>query len=138
MKEIAISLGAILTSAVIRTGYESRFKDSEEKPASDQPPEALRDSLTHRDDACCSACQSGYYRSKNPELSTPSNHNKAQPRRRSDSPQDEITRHFAEDIRDEEDEERNIVVIPGHVEILLQALNPRIANIDAIAKGEQI
>ena len=38
--------------------------------------------------------------------------------------------HFQEDVKNEEHEERDVVVVARHVEVFFEALNARIADVD--------
>lgn len=44
--------------------------------------------------------------------------------------QKKVAGNFEEDVRDEEEEERDVEVVSFHIQICLQSLNPSISNID--------
>ena len=69
---------------------------------------------------------------------TPQYHDRAQPSRRIGLANEQVARDLDENIRNEEDEESNIVVMAFHVEILLESLNARIANVDAVNEGKHV
>ena len=63
---------------------------------------------------------------------TPKHHDRAQPCRRGNLPNEDIARYFEEDIGNEKHEQSNIVVLTFHVKVFLQTLKSCIADVDSV------
>lgn len=72
------------------------------------------------------------------ETFTPAEHDCAQPCRGRHLSDENITWDFEEDIRDEKDEQGDVVIRAFHVEIFLQTLYSCVANVDSIDEGQRV
>lgn len=93
-------------------GEESGFQPADDDTAHHQACERLCDSLADGDDA-------------------PGEHDGGDEDGGPQFLEDHIARHFEDDIEDEEGAERNVIVLAVHVEVFFQALDARIADVDA-------
>ena len=69
---------------------------------------------------------------------TPQDHETAQPSGWSNLAHEKIAGNLEENVGNEEDHEGDVEVLTLHMEVLLKTLNTRIANVDAIQKGERV
>lgn len=69
---------------------------------------------------------------------TPQDHDSAQPCGWSNLAQEKIAGNLEEDVGNEEDHQGDVEVLALHMEVLLETLNTRIANVDTIQKSEGV
>lgn len=67
----------------------------------------------------------------------PPNHYPTQPRRGLHLPQYQVTRNLEQDVRDEEDEERDVVIGAPHVQVGGHVLDGGVPDVGAVEEGEE-
>lgn len=87
---------------------------------------------------CCNTCVCQKVAGRTlAQILTPKNHNRAQPCARCDLLQNNVARHLEEDIRDEEDEQRDVVLFTLEPEAFFKTLDFRIPDVGAVEEGEE-
>lgn len=111
------------------------FKETEEKPAHKESSIAFGESHAHSHDTCTRSDETTL-----PGMIkyTPEYHDRTEPCRGCNLPNQNVARYFKENVGDKKDEEGDVVIVAFHLQVFLQPLNSGIADVDSIDESKHV